>query len=76
MKKHTQMRLLPSLYDIEFVVHVEIMFNDKTHHVIDHVYLKNTTGILDIVQANRDKCIRKIVSKLNAVTKKTKFDIF
>lgn len=44
MKKHTQMRLLPSSYDIEFVEHVEIMFNDKTHDVIDHVYLKNTVS--------------------------------
>lgn len=35
-------RLLPSLYDIGFVVHVEILFNDRTHDVIDHVYLKNT----------------------------------
>jgi len=44
MKKYTQMRLLPSLYDIGFFVHVEIVFNDTTHDVIDHVYLKNTVS--------------------------------
>lgn len=44
MKKHAQKRLLPPLYDIEFVVHVEIMFDDGTHDVIDHVYLKNTVS--------------------------------
>lgn len=38
------MRLLPSLYDIEFVVHVEILFNDRTHDVIDHVHFRNTVS--------------------------------
>lgn len=79
------MRLLPSLCDIKFVVHVEIMFNDRTHHVIDHVYLKNTVSntirIFDIVPANHNKCIRKIIfmaqTKRNSQCKNiTKFDIF
>lgn len=40
-KTHTDEVIAITLYDIEFVVHVEIMFNDRTHDVIDHVYSSN-----------------------------------
>lgn len=67
MKKYKQMRLLPSLYDIEFVVHVEILFITIEHMMSLTTCILGTPyqkpwKLFDIVRTNSYKCIEKTVN--------------